>query len=82
MPPPESSMFKSLIQHPGYIFKFAIYLLFICFAFVFYFSDMLKNQEKNLNLIYSLLLFLYGAYRLVRTWQDFKKELRDEQDEL
>ena len=75
-------MFKDLINHPGYIFKFAIYILFISFAFIFYFSDILDSQDKDLKLIYSLLLFLYGAYRMIRTYQDFRSELRDEQQQL
>ncbi len=74
-------MFKFLIKHPGYIFKFAIYILFVSFAFIFYFSNILDTQDKNLKLIYSLLLFLYGAYRLVRTYQEFHSEIRDEQEQ-
>jgi hypothetical protein len=73
-------LFRKLIGRPAYIFKFAIYLLFICFAVIFYFSNLLDNgQDRNLKNIYSVLLLIYGTYRLIRTWQDFQKELRDEE---
>jgi len=71
-------MFNQLIKHPAYIFKFAIYILFICFAMIFYFSNLMADQDKSLKVIYAVLLFFYGAYRMARTYQDFKKELRDE----
>lgn len=74
-------MFKSLIQRPAYIFKFAIYVLFICFAAVFYFSDILgPQQDESLSNLYALLMALYGGYRLIRTWQDFQAELRHEDE--
>ncbi len=72
-------MFKKLITHPAYIFKFAIYLLFICFAIIFYFSDMLATQDKSLRNLYSALLLLYGGYRMIRTYQDFQAEIRNEE---
>ncbi len=75
-------MFKELANRPAYIFKFAIYLLFISFAFIFYFSNILEQQDKNLKLVYSLLLLLYGSYRLVRSYQDFRKDIRADQNEF
>ncbi len=73
-------MFKELIRHPGYIFKFSIYILFILLAFLFYFSDLMAEQDKSLKQIYALLLFVYGAYRLTRTYQEFQKEIKSERD--
>jgi hypothetical protein len=72
-------MFKHLINHPAYIFKFAIYILFVFFAVVFYVSDIMGEQDKSLKTIYSVLLFFYGSYRLIRTYQDFKTEIRGEE---
>lgn len=72
-------MFQQLVKHPAYIFKFAIYLLFISFAVLFYVSDILAVQDKTLKIMYSAILFLYGAYRLVRTYQEFKAETRHEE---
>lgn len=73
-------MFKKLIERPAYIFKFAIYLLFIGFAFIFYFSNLMEDrQEGNLKMVYTVLLFVYGSYRLLRTYQDFKLEDRNDE---
>lgn len=72
-------MFKQLASHPAYILKFAIYILFIAFAAIFYFSNTLAIQDKNMKIISSLLLLFYGSYRMLRTYQDFKAEIRDEQ---
>ncbi len=74
-------MFKKLIERPTYIFKFAIYLLFIGFAVIFYFSDLMEgSQDGNLKNVYTILLFVYGSYRLVRTYQDFKLEDRNDEE--
>jgi len=74
------NVFKKLIEYPAYLFKFAIYLLFISFSFILYFSKVLDFQgENNMKGLYCILLLLYGSYRLLRTFQDFKAELRNEE---
>jgi hypothetical protein len=74
-------VFKKLIHHPAYIFKFAIYILFISFAFIFYFSKALDLQmEGHLKGMFAALLFIYGSYRFIRTYQDFNAELRNEEE--
>lgn len=74
--------FKQLIQSPGYIFKFGLYLLFIVFALLLYFKDIEGFNDKSLKNVYSITLFLYGTYRMIRTFQEFKAEMRekDQQD--
>ncbi len=74
-------MFRQLIRHPVYIFKFAIYVLFICFAVIFYFSGILPDLDKSVKNMYAVIILLYGSYRMVRTYQDFKAELRNENEE-
>jgi prepilin signal peptidase PulO-like enzyme (type II secretory pathway) len=66
---------KSLIQYPAYIFKFALYVLFIVIAGLFYFSDNLAMADQSVKSAMSIAMFLYGAYRMIRTYQDFKNEL-------
>jgi hypothetical protein len=68
-------MLNQLVKYPAYIFKFAIYILFLCFAVLFYFSNINAELTQNIRTLYSAMLFLYGAYRTVRTYQDFKKEI-------
>jgi prepilin signal peptidase PulO-like enzyme (type II secretory pathway) len=66
---------KTLIQYPAYIFKFALYVLFIVIAGLFYFSDNLAMADQSVKSAMSIAMFLYGAYRMIRTYQDFKKEI-------
>lgn len=73
--------FKPLIQSPGYIFKFGIYLLFIVFALLLFFKDIEGFNDKSLKNIYSVTLFLYGSYRMIRTYQEFKAEIREKNQE-
>jgi hypothetical protein len=68
-------MLNQLVKYPAYIFKFAIYILFLCFAVLFYFSNINAELTQNIRTLYSAMLFLYGAYRTVRTYQDFNKEI-------
>lgn len=37
-------------------------------------------MEGNLKGMFATLLFIYGSYRLIRTYQDFKTELRNEEE--
>ena len=74
-------MFKQLVKYPAYIFKFAIYILFLCFAVLFYFSNINAEINQNIRTLYSAMLFLYGAYRTVRTYQDFQKEIASSHEE-
>ncbi len=69
---------KSLIQYPSYIFKFALYVLFIVIAILFYLSDNLRMADDSIKSAMSIAMFLYGAYRMIRTYQDFKNELKSE----
>ena len=69
---------KSLIQYPSYIFKFALYVLFIVIAVMFYLSDNLRMADDSIKSAMSIAMFLYGAYRMIRTYQDFKNELKSE----
>ncbi len=69
-------MYKQLIKHPAYIFKLAIYCLFICFAGIFYFTPSLTGVDGNVRSLYAVLLLVYGSYRLIRTYQDFKTDIR------
>ncbi|MES2616887.1 MAG: hypothetical protein V4613_03355 [Bacteroidota bacterium] len=71
-------MLKELIRHPAFIFRFAIYLLFVSFAVIFYFSNLMTDEDKTTKNIYSGLLFVYGIYRLIRSYQEFKALLREE----
>jgi len=70
---------KSLIQYPSYIFKFALYVLFIVIAILFYLSDNLRMADDSIKSAMSIAMFLYGAYRMIRTYQDFKNELKSEE---
>ena len=74
-------MFKQLVKYPAYIFKFAIYILFLCLAVLFYFSNINPEINSSIRTLYASLMFLYGAYRMLRTYQDFQKEIlsRDEE---
>lgn len=69
---------KSLIQYPSYIFKFALYVLFIVISIMFYLSDNLRMADDSIKSAMSIAMFLYGAYRMIRTYQDFKNELKSE----
>lgn len=69
---------KSLIQYPSYIFKFALYVLFIVISIMFYLSDNLRMADDSIKSALSIAMFLYGAYRMIRTYQDFKNELKSE----
>jgi hypothetical protein len=69
-------MYKQLIKHPAYIFKFAIYCLFICFAGIFYFTPSISGVDGNVRTLYAVLLLVYGLYRMIRTYQDFKTDIR------
>lgn len=73
-------IFDELVKRPGYIFKFAIYVLFVCFAGILYFSHIFDKQiDKSIKTIYSVLIFLYGCYRLARTWQDLQSDIRNDE---
>lgn len=74
-------MFKQLVKYPAYIFKFAIYILFLCFAVLFYFTKINAELTQNMRILYSSMLFLYGAYRTVRTYQDFQKEIASDNEQ-
>ena len=73
-------MFQKLIKHPTYIFKFAIYFLFVFLAIMLYFSNLFTVKDTNLKLTYCLVLLLYGVYRIVRAYQDFKQEIKNEEN--
>lgn len=74
--------FKQLIQSPGYIFKFGIYLLFLVFALLLFFKDIEGFNDNGMKRLYSVVLFLYGSYRMIRTYQEFQSEQREkDQDE-
>lgn len=74
-------MFKQLVKYPAYIFKFAIYILFLCFAVLFYFSNINPALTQNIRILYASMLFLYGGYRTVRTYQDFQKEIASDNEQ-
>lgn len=76
----ESNLVQSLVQNPEFIFKFALYIVFIVFAFMMFFIGDKYIQDKSLKTMFSSAMFLYGAYRLIRTYQDFKQALKSEND--
>jgi len=73
-------VFQNLIKHPAYILKFAIYFLFVCFAVILYFSNIFTVENKSLKVTYCAVLFLYGTYRFVRAYQEFQKEIINNED--
>lgn len=73
-------IFDELVKRPGYIFKFAIYILFVCFAGILYFSPVFDKQiDKSMRTLYAAIVLLYGVYRLVRTWQDLQSDIRNDE---
>ncbi|MCC6817827.1 MAG: hypothetical protein IT245_02910 [Bacteroidia bacterium] len=73
--------FKQLIQYPRYIFKFGMCLVFIFLPIIIYFrgSNFFKNRIQED--IFLALTLLYGIYRFVRTYHEYKAE-RHEEDEF
>lgn len=71
---------KDILKYPGYIFKFGIYLVFIFMALMIYFKDIQGFNDKSLKLVYAAALFLYGAYRMIRTYQDLQAEMKENRD--
>jgi prepilin signal peptidase PulO-like enzyme (type II secretory pathway) len=69
--------FKEILKYPGYVFKFGIYLVFILMALMIYFKDIEGFNDKSLKTIYSAALLLYGLYRIIRTYQDLKAEIKE-----
>lgn len=72
--------FKKLIQYPRYILKFGMCLFFILFPIIFYFRDRQLFSSKSQDQIFLVLTFIYGVYRFIRTYQEYKADLKDEQD--
>ncbi len=42
-----------------------------------YFKDIEGFNDKSLKTIYSAALLLYGLYRIIRTYQDLKAEIKE-----
>lgn len=78
---PINHFFFTLYSHPSLIWKVGAALIFIGLAFgIFFTPSLVREMDDSTRKGFSALLLVYGIFRLLTFYTEYKKVKRNEQE--